>query len=52
MALLSMLSFGLLGIVPAVLAALQPGPPFVRLDKNDAVRGFLVDLPSPSLTAI
>ncbi|KAL8922121.1 MAG: hypothetical protein Q9172_003695 [Xanthocarpia lactea] len=37
MAVLSMLSFGLLGIVPAVLAALQPGPPFVRLDKNDAM---------------
>ena len=38
MAPLSML-IGMLTILPVtVFAALTPGPPFVRLDKNDAVR--------------
>ena len=37
MAPLSML-IGMLTILPVtVFAALTPGPPFVRLDKNDAV---------------
>ena len=27
--------------MPAVLTALQADPPLIRLDKNDAVRGFL-----------
>ena len=47
MAPLSML-IGMLTILPVtVFAALTPGPPFVRLDKNDAVR-ILPPQPTPS----
>ena len=51
MAPLSMLLIGMLTILPVtVFAALTPGPPFVRLDKNDAVRILPPQLtPSTSL---
>ena len=37
MASLKALFISALAITPAVSAALEPGPPFIRLDKNDAV---------------
>ncbi|KAL8941263.1 MAG: hypothetical protein Q9211_001885 [Gyalolechia sp. 1 TL-2023] len=37
MALLTKIMFTVLALMPATFAALQPGPPFIRLDKNDAM---------------